>query len=371
MITPFLAAGPMNREPAQCRPPPTEEGRGGLPRTPTWPPVCLSVRGERGPQAAPAAADMTVPAGPAVLVALLLTRDLVAGSIATAPVRPGGNVTLRCDIPLQYETLWFVQRPNATPAMGVAVSKSLRGGLVHRGPDPRLTGELDATAGSVRLRIRDVGEADLAMYYCADRVGGRLVVGNGTRLVFPGKRQGRAVSTQRASPPDTEALHPAPGRPSCGQQGEGYRPPPPVQSSPVSCLRGLKFTFSRHNHTNARVTTLPQTSARETRLGRPERVRVSRGLGGRERETGLKTETGQFWGGLLRLRVMAEGVRRPSRHRPRRGPQSPDLPGVSRRLSCSDRPITDRFARLGQEEGVRVGSGITPPPSPTRAQCVD
>ncbi|XP_069054666.1 uncharacterized protein [Lepisosteus oculatus] len=186
MITPFLAAGPMNREPAQCRPPPTEEGRGGLPRTPTWPPVCLSVRGERGPQAAPAAADMTVPAGPAVLVALLLTRDLVAGSIATAPVRPGGNVTLRCDIPLQYETLWFVQRPNATPAMGVAVSKSLRGGLVHRGPDPRLTGELDATAGSVRLRIRDVGEADLAMYYCADRVGGRLVVGNGTRLVFPG-----------------------------------------------------------------------------------------------------------------------------------------------------------------------------------------
>ncbi|XP_066580238.1 uncharacterized protein LOC136771679 [Amia ocellicauda] len=129
-----------------------------------------------------------------ILISLLCVA--LRGSLAIAAVvravRPGDTVTLPCDITLQHETMWFIQPDDTPPLLGISVMKTA-GNKINPisfvgDVDPRYSPELNSSSRSVSLRIRNISDADLALYYCAGKEGGRITVGTGTRLVYEGER---------------------------------------------------------------------------------------------------------------------------------------------------------------------------------------
>ncbi|XP_029911233.1 uncharacterized protein LOC115361757 [Myripristis murdjan] len=118
-----------------------------------------------------------------VLVASITTPELWAIAV-TGPevqhVQFGSTVTLGCDFSYLYETTWFKHNPHLTPTM--VLHASLEGGQPDQGlqSSSRFSGEL--VNRSLALRISNVEERDLGLYYCIAKVNKLMKVGRGTRL---------------------------------------------------------------------------------------------------------------------------------------------------------------------------------------------
>ncbi|XP_066580576.1 uncharacterized protein LOC136771912 [Amia ocellicauda] len=121
------------------------------------------------------------------LLLLLVQRESLCEAAEQRTVRAGDTVTLDCGVRHQRETLWFGQRGEETPFLGIIVS--IKSGTdevschFFQGSDPRLSAALKSSTHSISLRIHNITEADLALYYCAERAGGGFILGNGTKLV--------------------------------------------------------------------------------------------------------------------------------------------------------------------------------------------
>ncbi|XP_069055139.1 uncharacterized protein [Lepisosteus oculatus] len=134
---------------------------------------------------APAAARIAL----VFLTHVCMTRGLGAepAAVVELRVRAGDTVTLPCGIRHLKETLWMIQRPLEMPLIAAVaqVSGSQVNKEVEEGYRSRLSLVLEPSTLSVSLTLANLTESDRALYYCADRAGGRLSFGNGTELVFP------------------------------------------------------------------------------------------------------------------------------------------------------------------------------------------
>ncbi|XP_069055142.1 uncharacterized protein [Lepisosteus oculatus] len=135
---------------------------------------------------APAAARIAL----VFLTYVCTTRGLGAepAAVVELRVRAGDTVTLPCGIRHLKETLWMIQRPLEVPLIAAVgqVSGSQVNKEVEEGYRSCLSLVLEPSTLSVSLTLANLTESDRALYYCADRVGGRLSFGNGMELVFPG-----------------------------------------------------------------------------------------------------------------------------------------------------------------------------------------
>ncbi|XP_069054646.1 uncharacterized protein [Lepisosteus oculatus] len=133
-----------------------------------------------------------------LFLCVFLAGGLFAGSagVVELRVRAGDTVTLPCGIRHQTETLWIIQRPLEVPLIAAVaqISGSQIIKEVEEGYRSRLSLVLEPSTLSVSLTITNLTESDRALYYCADRVGGRLSFGNGTELVFPEESDRTVVS---------------------------------------------------------------------------------------------------------------------------------------------------------------------------------
>ncbi|XP_069055044.1 uncharacterized protein [Lepisosteus oculatus] len=133
-----------------------------------------------------------------LFLCVFLAGGLFAGSAAVVElrVRAGDTVTLPCGIRHLKETLWMIQRPLEMPLIAAVaqVSGSQINKKVEEGYRSRLSLVLEPSTLSVSLTLANLTESDRALYYCADRAGGRLRFGNGTELVFPEEPDRTVVS---------------------------------------------------------------------------------------------------------------------------------------------------------------------------------
>ncbi|XP_069054682.1 uncharacterized protein [Lepisosteus oculatus] len=138
-----------------------------------------------------------------LFLCVFLAGGLFAGSAAVVElrVRAGDTVTLPCDISHQTETLWMIQRPLEMPLIAAVAQFSVSQVTkeVEEGYRSRLSLVLEPSTRSVSLTLANLTESDRALYYCADRVFGRLRFGNGTELVFP-EEPDRTVVSPSPSP---------------------------------------------------------------------------------------------------------------------------------------------------------------------------
>ncbi|XP_066579618.1 uncharacterized protein LOC136771311 isoform X2 [Amia ocellicauda] len=148
---------------------------------------------------------------------LLTLGSAVPGSVAAAAVeravRPGDSVTLPCDVRHRLETLWFLQR-SETLSLGKSASmiSGPSGLTITGGLNPRLSAVWDPSSHSISLRIDNITEPDLALYYCADKEGATTRIGSGTRLVYEGNSNASSPTPRTNMTPSPAAPSPAPPR---------------------------------------------------------------------------------------------------------------------------------------------------------------
>ncbi|XP_069054676.1 uncharacterized protein [Lepisosteus oculatus] len=149
-----------------------------------------------------------------LFLCVFLAGGLFAGSagVVELRVRAGDTVTLPCDIRHQTSTLWMIQRPLEVPLIAavaqVSVSQIIK--EVEEGYRSRLSLFLEPSTLSVSLTLANLTESDRALYYCADRAGGRLSFGNGTELVFPGSAAVPVAENSSLEEPDRTVVSPSP-----------------------------------------------------------------------------------------------------------------------------------------------------------------
>ncbi|XP_069054284.1 uncharacterized protein [Lepisosteus oculatus] len=154
-----------------------------------------------------------------LFLCVFLAGGLFAGSagVVELRVRAGDTVTLPCDIRHQTETLWMIQRPLEVPlvaAVGQVSGSQVNGSQIiketERAYESRLSLVLEPSTLSVSLTLANLTESDRALYYCAERAGGRLRFGNGTELVFPGSAAVPVAENSSLEEPDRTVVSPSP-----------------------------------------------------------------------------------------------------------------------------------------------------------------
>ncbi|XP_069054978.1 uncharacterized protein [Lepisosteus oculatus] len=121
------------------------------------------------------------------VICAVLGPGPLSGRAEVRAVSPGDTVILGCDV-TRMETMWFAQRAWCTPVLVLKLVLSSSNQEKHNKVYRRegLESRFTAIPNNSSLRIENVTEEDLALYYCVDRVEGQINIGNGTRLVFPG-----------------------------------------------------------------------------------------------------------------------------------------------------------------------------------------
>ena len=104
--------------------------------------------------------------------------ERISGAHEELRVRPGDDVTLLCDI--EDKNLWAVEwRRNCSHRNQPTLV------LEGRWTPPRITFQKSTSSNSMDLRIKNITEHDLGLYYCQDVKTQRQ--GNTINLLFEGK----------------------------------------------------------------------------------------------------------------------------------------------------------------------------------------
>ncbi|XP_066580637.1 uncharacterized protein LOC136771951 isoform X2 [Amia ocellicauda] len=128
-----------------------------------------------------------------LLFLFLVQRESLCEAAERRTVRAGDTVTLDCDITHQKKTIWFVQRDDEAPFQLISAHK-IAGSHdnvfweASKWSSPHLSPVWKSSAPSISLRIQNITETDLALYYCAEIDGTELTFGNRTRLVYEGQK---------------------------------------------------------------------------------------------------------------------------------------------------------------------------------------
>ena len=83
----------------------------------------------------------------------------ISGAVVEQTVRPGGNITLHCDLETDLiEVEWHCKCPHAKqPAITISVKY----------PQPHFSVTQNSSTKSIDLRIVNITEDDLGLYYCS------------------------------------------------------------------------------------------------------------------------------------------------------------------------------------------------------------
>ncbi|KAK5927092.1 hypothetical protein CgunFtcFv8_022614 [Champsocephalus gunnari] len=95
-------------------------------------------------------------------------------------VQYGSTVTLNCKIFYIYDTTWLRNNPDSTPT--VILSASLTEAQPVQGFQLNFRFSLEIMNRSLALKITNIEEGDLGLYYCIANVETALTVGRGTTL---------------------------------------------------------------------------------------------------------------------------------------------------------------------------------------------
>ncbi|KAL6109977.1 uncharacterized protein ACO6RY_19154 [Pungitius sinensis] len=95
-------------------------------------------------------------------------------------VQYGSTITLGCNISYIHDTTWLKHNPDLTPT--VVLCASLRDGKAAQEfqLSPRFA--VDLMNRSLALKIIDVQEGDVGMYYCVANWKSTFIIGRGTKL---------------------------------------------------------------------------------------------------------------------------------------------------------------------------------------------
>ncbi|XP_071403230.1 uncharacterized protein [Centroberyx affinis] len=99
-------------------------------------------------------------------------------------VQFGSTVTLGCDFSYLHETTWLKHNPELIPTVILCTSLSDGQPVTEFQLSPRFSVEL--INRSLALKISNVEESDLGLYYCIAKEKQRMKVGRGTRLQATG-----------------------------------------------------------------------------------------------------------------------------------------------------------------------------------------
>ncbi|CAK6969151.1 hypothetical protein FQN60_011564 [Scomber scombrus] len=95
-------------------------------------------------------------------------------------VQFGSTVTLSCNISYIYDTMWLKQNPDLPPTEVLGVT--FTGGKPHQEFQLSSRFSVELINRSLALKISDVEESDMGLYYCIANVNQHLTVGRGTML---------------------------------------------------------------------------------------------------------------------------------------------------------------------------------------------
>ena len=84
--------------------------------------------------------------------------ESISGAVVEQTVRPGGNITLHCDLETDVKDVeWHWKCPHANQP-GITIS--------DRYAPPRFSVTQNSSTKSIDLRIENITEDDLGLYYC-------------------------------------------------------------------------------------------------------------------------------------------------------------------------------------------------------------
>ncbi|XP_066543199.1 uncharacterized protein LOC136711101 [Amia ocellicauda] len=131
-----------------------------------------------------------------LLFLFLVQRESLCEAAERRTVRAGDTVTLDCGVKHSQKTRWFVQRGEEAPVQKIAGSR--RAGnhneaIADETDDQRFSVLWNNSSSSISLKIQSITDTDLALYYCMEIDGTRLVFGNATRLVYGGDQNSSTI----------------------------------------------------------------------------------------------------------------------------------------------------------------------------------
>ncbi|XP_018580936.2 uncharacterized protein LOC108918300 [Scleropages formosus] len=150
-----------------------------------------------------------------ILTALLVlhfssSEEVLVESAVTMAVKIGDTVILHCSHKHSEETLWLGQRCDEVPFIIICAGCGYRD-KYFRGFNGQFSTVKNSRNGSIGLRIRNVSDSDLGLFYCTTKFGVPMLVGSGYKLY---RAEGPASPT--SSPPDYVTTRPAsPGSSAC------------------------------------------------------------------------------------------------------------------------------------------------------------
>ncbi|KAJ8332019.1 hypothetical protein SKAU_G00429960 [Synaphobranchus kaupii] len=131
------------------------------------------------------------PKGPRRAVCGFVFIQQSSESTKWTEVRIGDTVNLGCNISYHTETIWMRQNIDRIPTVVLISGPNYHDGRVFskKTLSPRFTAVPNARDQTNQLRITNVTDTDLALYYCVGRIRGTPEFGIGTRLhcVFENK----------------------------------------------------------------------------------------------------------------------------------------------------------------------------------------
>ncbi|XP_056224620.1 T-cell surface glycoprotein CD8 beta chain-like isoform X2 [Seriola aureovittata] len=131
----------------------------------------------------------------AILVGIITMAEFVT-AVEVQHVQFGSTVTLSCGVSYLYDTTWLKQNTDHTPTVVLC-------GVLREGEPAQVM----VRNRSLILKITDVEETDLGLYYCIANENSRLKVGKGTMLKASepiqssGTKERKEEKTPTASPP--------------------------------------------------------------------------------------------------------------------------------------------------------------------------
>ncbi|XP_066543191.1 uncharacterized protein LOC136711098 [Amia ocellicauda] len=145
-----------------------------------------------------------------LLFLFLVQRESLCEAAERRTVRAGDTVTLDCGVKHQRTTLWFGQRGEEAPVLVLAVSakSGTNDALLHNRTNPRFSATRTSTPDSFSLRVENISDTDLALYYCAQR--GEMRFGNATRLVYADQHEPPTSHSPISSPSPSSSPTPLP-----------------------------------------------------------------------------------------------------------------------------------------------------------------